>query len=301
MERLALPVPERRLRPASLRSLRALALVGAFALPCAPSVAHAKPPAKDGTADSMARDLYKEGDSAYAEGRYEDALGAFQQAYDLSKRPLLLYNIGNALERLGRLAESADALEKYLPNAKPSEKKVLEKRIENLRKRASEKQPEPVAEPVAGPEPQEPEPKAEPVDRPKHERAPRPESDAGVETAGAPTLGWVLVGVGGAAIGTGAVFGALALGARKDVDASCKDANGKKLCAADAQPAIDRDKRYSLFADIGFGVGAAAAGVGTYLLLSAPSSPAPKQKRTGLAADATLSRSGGMLRASWVF
>jgi tetratricopeptide (TPR) repeat protein len=277
----------------------------ALALMCTSTVVVAKPPAKDGTADSMARDLYKEGDAAYAEGRYDDALNAFQEAYDLSKRPLLLYNIGNALERLGRLGESADALEKYLPHAKPGEKKVLEKRIANLRKRAEEKKPEPVpVEPV----PTKPEPEAnptkpavEPADKPHERPQPHPESDSGVETTSSPTLGWVLLGVGGAAIGTGAVFGSMALSARKDVDASCKDAGGQKLCTADAQSAIDRDKRYSLFADIGFGVGIAAAGVGTYLLLSAPSGAASKQKKTSLAADATFGRSGGMLRASWLF
>ena len=41
-------------------------------------------------ADVRARELFQKGDTAYAEGRYEEANAAFQEAYDLSGRPQFL-------------------------------------------------------------------------------------------------------------------------------------------------------------------------------------------------------------------
>ena len=215
-------------------------------------------------ADARARELYEQGDAAYAEARYEQALDAFREAYELSKRPGLLYNMGNAYERLGRPAEAADALEKYLPHAKKSEKAVIEKRVENLRKRAEEEKAAEAeraaaeAQAEAERERTQPDPAPAPVPR-------EPERQS-------PTLGWVLVGVGGAAIATGAVFGVMALGARSDADAGCKDSGGKRFCSADARDAIDRDESFSLVADVAFVAGAVAAGIGVYLVLDAPDS-----------------------------
>ncbi|MCE7894177.1 MAG: tetratricopeptide repeat protein [Sorangiineae bacterium PRO1] len=113
-----------------------VALLAAHLL-CSAGPAVAKPDQPSAADDAKARSLFKQGDAAYAEGRYEDALGAFEEAYRLSHRPRLMFNIGNALERLGKLSEAADALEKYLPHAKPTERDVLSKRVQNLRKRAA--------------------------------------------------------------------------------------------------------------------------------------------------------------------
>ncbi|MCC6902979.1 MAG: tetratricopeptide repeat protein [Polyangiaceae bacterium] len=235
--------------------------------------------------DARARRLFQQGDVAYAEGRYDDALAAFEEAHRLSQRPRLLFNIGNALERLGKLREAAAALEKYLPHAKPTEKATLEKRIQNLRKRA----PEPEVELEDTPEP------AEPRDR---EQTPRPTpspSDAldGRSSADT-TLGWVLLGVGGAAAVTGTAFGIMALTARKDIDAGCRHSSGQTLCDASARDAVDRDQRYSLFADLGWGVGLAALGAGTYFMLTASSGERPTSARSF--ADVVVVTHGGAVR-----
>jgi len=210
--------------------------------------------------DARARELYKQGDRAYAEG----------------------FNIGNALERLGRFEEAADTLEKYTSYAEKSEVDVLEKRIANLRKRvekekkrieeAKAREDERMKKQLAAKERQEKPTKREP-------KAKEPEKSS---------LPWILIGAGGAVIGAGAVFGVMALGARSDQDAACKDVSGQRLCSADAKDAIDRDKRYSLFADIGFGLGAVAAGAGAYLLFTAPAGG--EQPTTALGARA---RTGG--------
>ncbi len=233
--------------------------------------------AQNSKADREARKLYLEGDKAYAEARYEAALDAFQRAYELSSRPALLYNIGNAFERLGRHREAADTLREYLPHAKRSEKATIEKRIENLEKRAAEEE-----KAAAKPEP-EPDPEPKPAPRPEPapaEPPPEPERPA-------PVLGYVLVGVGGAAILGGAIAGGLALGARSDADAGCNESGGKRLCTAEASDAIDRDRTLSLIADVSFGVGLIAAGVGVYLILD---SNGKEQPVTGLRASP---RAGG--------
>lgn len=201
----------------------------------------------------------------------------------MSQRPRLLFNIGNALERLGKLREAAAALEKYLPHAKPSEKATLEKRIENLRKRA----PEPEVELE-----DEPEPTA--TRHADEQRAPAPESSADAARSGDATLGWVLLGIGGAAVATGTAFGIMALTARKDVDAACKHSSGQTLCDASAKGAVERDRRYSLFADLGWGVGLAALGAGTYFMLTASGSERTTSARP--LADVLVMPQGGAVR-----
>lgn len=234
--------------------------------------------------DARARRLFQQGDVAYAEGRYDDALAAFEEAHRLSQRPRLLFNIGNALERLGKLREAAAALEKYLPHAKPTERATLEKRIQNLRKRA----PEPEVELEDTPEPA-----PQPHDR--EQKTPASPSDAPDGRASADTtLGWVLLGVGGAAAATGTAFGIMALTARKDIDAGCRHSSGQTLCDASARDAVDRDQRYSLFADLGWGVGLAALGAGTYFMLTASSGERPTSTRSF--ADVVVATHGGAVR-----
>ena len=251
---------------APLAAVLALALVGAQSPAWSkPGKATQDAPQQE---DARARELYKQGDRAYAEGRYKEALEKFQAAHRLSGRPLLLFNIGNALERLGRFEKAADTLEKYTSYAEKSELDVLEKRIANLRKRA-EAERKRIEEAKAREREREDERLEKQLDARESKQTPGHERPASMQPEKS-SLPWILIGAGGAAIGAGAVFGVMALGARSDQDAACKDVSGQRLCSGDAKDAIDRDKRYSLFADIGFGLGAVAAGAGAYLLFTAP-------------------------------
>ena len=63
--------------------------------------------------DSRARQLYQNGVLLYDEGSYEEALLAFQEAYNLSKRHALLYNMSKTLAKMERYEEAIDALKKY--------------------------------------------------------------------------------------------------------------------------------------------------------------------------------------------
>jgi hypothetical protein len=77
-----------------------------------------------------AKNHFLSGTSYYDEGRYADALREFQEAYRLSKRPSLLYNVGACFDHLGRLREAVGALKGYLAAVPDAEDRTsVEKRI----------------------------------------------------------------------------------------------------------------------------------------------------------------------------
>jgi hypothetical protein len=96
-----------------------------------------------------------------------------------------------------------------------------------------------------------------------------------------------LLGTGAAGLGAGAFFGLGALAARREASSLCSDASGASRCWSSASAALDRDRQYSLYADVGFGVGLVAAGAGLYFLLR-PRADAP----TTTAAFVPLSQGG---------
>ncbi len=81
---------------------------------------------------------------------------------------------------------------------------------------------------------------------------------------GSRTVGFVLLGAGVVGIGVGSYFGLHAFSKWSERKDGCT--NG---CTPDAKKAGDSASSSALISDIGFGVGLIAAGVGTYLVLSA--------------------------------
>src|SRR5690242_11428414 len=86
--------------------------------------------------DKAARGLFEAGSVAFEEGRYEEALEHFEQAYELSpNRHLLLYNIASSLDRLRRDAEALEKFQRYLElNPTASNRTGVEARVIVLRK-----------------------------------------------------------------------------------------------------------------------------------------------------------------------
>ena len=84
-----------------------------------------------------ARRLFDAGTAAYKEGRYEEALAAFEGAYQHNPAPEFKYNQAAALEKLGRPYAAADRYSQYLaekPNATDAQK--VNKHIDKLRNEA---------------------------------------------------------------------------------------------------------------------------------------------------------------------
>jgi tetratricopeptide (TPR) repeat protein len=83
--------------------------------------------------EQMARSIFEAGRTAYDSGRFDQALRYFQEAYDMSPRPVLLFNIGSAADRLQENQRALDAYRAYL-EAVPSanNRELVESRIQFL-------------------------------------------------------------------------------------------------------------------------------------------------------------------------
>ena len=203
-------------------------------------------------ANERARELYENGATLYDEGRYEDAIVAWQEAWELSQRPLLLYNIASAQERLGHWRDALETLNRYRAYARPDERERLDRRIANLERRIA-------ADGDGG--------------------TLRPRTD-GTTTGSGSTLGageggmltsmesipptsgprWLpptALGVGGVGVATGVIFALRAQGARSEAAELCLTGASGLLCPDSAADALRRDRVSSLVADGAFLLGGA--------------------------------------------
>jgi hypothetical protein len=76
---------------------------------------------------------------------------------------------------------------------------------------------------------------------------------------------FVALGIGGAGIAVGSVFGIMALGTKSTLDNACPD---KKMCPASSQSDIDDLSTRATISNVGFIVGIAGVAVGTILLVT---------------------------------
>jgi len=83
-----------------------------------------------------AKEHFINGQEYYEQGRYKEAVEEFQKAYDLDPRPLLLYNIAQAYEKLGNLPKSVDYLKQFLKkDTQKTDTKTVQNKIANLEAR----------------------------------------------------------------------------------------------------------------------------------------------------------------------
>jgi tetratricopeptide (TPR) repeat protein len=64
--------------------------------------------------DDAARAAYKRGNEAFADRRYQEALVAFTEGYDLSKRPRFLLNIAHTHRKMGQMREALATYKRFL-------------------------------------------------------------------------------------------------------------------------------------------------------------------------------------------
>lgn len=204
-----------------------------------------------------AKQLFDNGKTLFEEGNYEDAVRAWQQSYGLSEKPVLLFNIASAAERMGDFDAALEALNTYRAFAKPEERESLQRRMRNLERSRDEQEEARKAEPseeVETPAPTSVVPAPQPVE-------PRRRG------TGQRVAGGVLIGLGAVGLGSGAVLGVLSNQQRAKATESCLDS---KLCLAEAKPALDSSRSLGLGADVSLLAGIVSAGVGTVLVVTAP-------------------------------
>ena len=217
--------------------------------------------------EARARALFAEGERAYASGRYEDAIAAFEESYRLSGRPLLLFSIANAYERMGRSHEAYAALRRYLPHAPASERALILARIDLLEARAAEPatprttETDPVA---ADPDPADPDPAdadvAEPMLVPACPRSTELER--------------TLFGIGGAFTVIGTALGVATWAVRRNADQHCAAGPEGRVCTRDASNALAREDELALLTDVSIVLGAAALTAAFVIWLTRPGDPA---------------------------
>lgn len=217
-----------------------------------------------GTPRERAVALFAESVTAYREGRFDDAAGLLDEAYALQPEPVLLYNLGRAREGAGDDDAAADAYRRYLAaegtdatdaSAARARLAVLDRRIEErraLEARAAEREAE--ARAAATPPPPPPPPR---------------------EVAIAP---WILAGGGALVLVVGGVLGGLML----DRNAAAQSAPSQLAAVAAHADA----ETFAVAADVMYGVGVVAAGVGVVwglvdLLSTPPSEAAHARLRLG--------------------
>jgi hypothetical protein len=186
---------------------------------CTAATALAQGPAPS---DDLARRHFDSGVAYLEESDLENAMKAFQKAYDLSRRPTILLNIATVQERRGDLAAAIKALDGYLSAEPHGEHAATTRlRIQNLQKRLDAAQPEgdePLpAAPAPAPSPAQANvPAAAP---PPPAPAPAPAASAGAD--GPPVAVYALLGLGGAATLTAIITGIMANGEHAKAERDC--------------------------------------------------------------------------------
>lgn len=237
--------------------------------------------------DELARRHFDSGAAYLQESDYENALKAFEKAYELSKRPAILLNIATVEERRGNLEGAIKALRTYLelePAGEHAETTKL--RLQNLEKRQSEAPPPapPPVAPAPAPTPVAPPPEPAKTQPPP----PAPPKDDGGSVDRMPA--YIAFGIAGvAAIGAG-VTGILAStehsSAKENCSPSCKDSE------------LSSGRTLAVVSTVATGVAVVGTGFGLVLWLSPLSSDAAA---SGASVRVGLGSAGPRAEASFAF
>lgn len=257
------------MKPHARRPVSSLLLATAILALAPEAAAQGKkaPPAKVDPKIAEAKKLFEDGASAYALGNYEAAIKAWEQSYELSKKPLIFESIANAWERLGDARKARDYLSKWRDAAPTEERELLDARIKNLDARV-----------------QREEEAAKKAEAEKAEREAREKADEEAKKSKWFLPGAIVTAGGGALLIAGLSIDAAASGKRPD-SALCKAApNGNTYCQSSAADALKSSNTLAIVGDILWITGAAAAAGGVTLLIlqkpkprdtSPPSAPSP--------------------------
>ncbi|MCA9639252.1 MAG: tetratricopeptide repeat protein [Polyangiaceae bacterium] len=269
-------------------------------LVCSALLAVSVPAFGQASPDELARRHFESGAAYLEESDYENALEAFDKAYELSKRPEIQINIATVYERMGRLKQAIGALDRYLELAPEGElRETVELRKANLQKRVDAGEgvepapkPQPEREPKAAAKPPPPAPKPEP------KTSKVPVQDDGTTDAGPNVPAWILIGLGGLSAGGAVVTGLLA---QSEYDTAKSDCS--PTCTDDQ---LSTGRNMALTSTILTGVAVVGIGVGLTLLFTSSSSPqsasrVPAKPSAFPQVFVGASTAGGAFDARWRF
>lgn len=92
---------------------------------------------------TAAKKAFVEGDAAFKQERFEDALAAFKTGHELSGKPRFVLNIAHCQRKLGRFAEALASYQQFLATeTKPADREVAEQMIAEVRPLLAEQEAE---------------------------------------------------------------------------------------------------------------------------------------------------------------
>ena len=210
--------------------------------------------------EERAKAHFLAGQSYYDQASYTDALREFNEAYRISKRPALLYNIARCFEALEQFGDAVSMLERYLgEDPTTSDRQAIEARIGNLKERQAALRLRPRA-PAEPPEPSRP-----PTPQPQATAPPSKPPPA--STLHRPRLWtWVVGGAGLAVLAAAAGTGIASQLGYNDLSHQCAgDGRCDPATVSNARGRIDRGRSLTLATDVLWPIGAVAAAAGVAL------------------------------------
>ncbi|MFI5307734.1 MAG: tol-pal system YbgF family protein, partial [Polyangiales bacterium] len=229
-------------------TLRALAYALCLSLLPLASAGHARAQA---ATEEEARAHFQLGRAAYDRGDFTKAAGEFEEAYRISKRAGLLYNLYLSYRDANEQAKAADALRRFLAEEKDIENRSqLEARLAALEKGLAQ---QPAASPAPTAAATQPAP-AEANAAPANEQAtpaPAPaaytEAPSSEPTSKPKLVPLVLMAAGGALIIGSIVTGVMTLSAQSDLEHGCPT---KSNCDPSLQSTKSRGQTLALVTDV---------------------------------------------------
>lgn len=228
--------------------------------------------AQDDLRDQEARAHFQLGRVAYDRGEFGKAASEFEEAYRISQRAGLLYNLYLAYRDANDQAKAAEALRRYLAEEENVENRTqLEARLAALEKSVT--QPEaraeaevPVTSTAAAPASEQA------AEVPAASPLTAAESTAPTRAHASNVLPIVLMGGGGALIVGSVVTGVMALSAQSDLAHGCPS---KTACDPKLESTKSRGQALALVTDVLMlaGVAAAATGATLFFLQRGESKP----------------------------
>lgn len=189
--------------------------------------------AASGQSDDVARGLFQAGKAAFEAGNYVDALSFFEQAHARSGRPELLFNVGQAADRLRQDEKTLEAFRAYLAQLPEAANRVeVEARIAAIERSVAERKSALAASPTA-PVITAPTPAQTAEQAPTAATQDDPAFTGSDSAGGRPVTKqwWFWTGIGAVVVGGAAVALAVALGGEEAEREPFYEGNGGSLQA----------------------------------------------------------------------
>ncbi len=202
--------------------------------------------------EERAKAHFLAGQSYYEQASYTDALREFNEAYRISKKPALLYNVARCFEALEQYADAVKMLERYLEeDPQTTDRQAVETRIANLKEReaAQKKAAAEAAEAARPPAATTAPATTAPATTPRRKRL----------------YTWIVGGVGVAALAAALGTGIASQLDYSDLSSKCTGNACDPTTVANAQTKINTGKKLAIATDVLWPVGVAAVAAGAVL------------------------------------